>query len=226
MFSTLIVVLAAVSAFGQTGRIWVEPDTTFFQRDTFITVNVKADGNLTGIKAMRLDLDMNPAAVAPDTARTEMGEVFSESDTVTFYFHYLTSDSGRLTVDIAVLSGLETVDGPGTLVTFPLNTIGFGESEIAIAEHHIRDVANDSIPAETENGWIKVCQFVGDMNADNRVDIGDLTYLIAYLYLDGPEPTPWASGDVDCIDIIDIGDLTYLIKYLYLGGDPLCDLCL
>jgi aminopeptidase N len=63
----------------------------------------------------------------------------------------------------------------------------------------------------------------GDVDFTNgMVDIGDLTFLIAYLYVEGGTlPVPnLADVNADCT--IDIGDLTYLIQYLYIEGpDPI-----
>ncbi len=57
--------------------------------------------------------------------------------------------------------------------------------------------------------------------ADQNVDISDLTYLIGYLYLNGPYPTVPATADVDNDCAIDISDVTRLIGFLYLAGpDP------
>jgi hypothetical protein len=63
-----------------------------------------------------------------------------------------------------------------------------------------------------------------DGDTENEIDIGDLTYLIAYLYLDGPDPEPLSAANMDCDaeNEIDIGDLTWLIAYLYLGGPDPC----
>ncbi len=65
----------------------------------------------------------------------------------------------------------------------------------------------------------------GDLNNDDIVNIGDLTYIIAYLYGDGLAPSPLCLGDLNNDDVVNIGDLTYIIAYLYGGGpapDPDC----
>jgi len=65
---------------------------------------------------------------------------------------------------------------------------------------------------------VSVC---GDVNADGLVDIGDVVYLINYLYHGGPPPPdPWTADLNDCDGEIDIGDVVYLINYLYHGGPP------
>jgi aminopeptidase N len=62
----------------------------------------------------------------------------------------------------------------------------------------------------------------GDVNHDLVVDVGDVVYLVNYLYESGPEPLPLESGDVNCDGIINIGDVIYLVNYLYRGGPPPC----
>jgi hypothetical protein len=63
-----------------------------------------------------------------------------------------------------------------------------------------------------------------DNDAGNLVDIGDLTALIAYLYIP-PNPAPEcpeeANIDGDIAGLVDIGDLTALIAYLYIPPNPL-----
>ncbi len=60
----------------------------------------------------------------------------------------------------------------------------------------------------------------GDPNHDGIIDVGDVIYLINYLFVDGPEPDPLESGDVDGYGEVDIGDVIYLINYLFIDGPP------
>ncbi len=63
----------------------------------------------------------------------------------------------------------------------------------------------------------------GDANADLAINIFDVTYIITYLYLEGPPPLPPESADIDNSGEINIFDVTGLINYLYNGGpDPVC----
>ena len=61
---------------------------------------------------------------------------------------------------------------------------------------------------------------VGDCNADCMVDVGDVVYLIDYLFRDGNPPFPVDVGDANCDGFVDLGDLVFLINYLYKGGPP------
>jgi uncharacterized delta-60 repeat protein len=69
---------------------------------------------------------------------------------------------------------------------------------------------------------IKYFQFVrGDANGDAIVDIGDIVYLINYVFYNGVEPI--CPSDVNNDDVVDIGDIVYLINYVFYGGpEPNC----
>jgi hypothetical protein len=60
----------------------------------------------------------------------------------------------------------------------------------------------------------------GDVNGNWIVELGDVVYLISYLYKSGPVPDPLEAGDVTCNGVVDLGDIVYLITYLYKGGPP------
>jgi hypothetical protein len=63
----------------------------------------------------------------------------------------------------------------------------------------------------------------GDVNKDGVTDIGDVIYLVNYLYKNGCAPYPIESGDANCDAIADVGDVIYLINYLFKGGQaPSC----
>jgi hypothetical protein len=60
----------------------------------------------------------------------------------------------------------------------------------------------------------------GDVNSDGMIDVGDVVYLVDYLYRSGPAPTPLEAGDCNCDGAVNVGDVVYLVNYLYRGGDP------
>jgi len=62
----------------------------------------------------------------------------------------------------------------------------------------------------------------GDPSGNETINILDITFLINYLYKDGPIPVPEAAGDADCNSAINILDVTYLINYLYKDGNVPC----
>jgi len=63
----------------------------------------------------------------------------------------------------------------------------------------------------------------GDPDESGAINILDMTYIINYIYENGPAPNPVESADVDSSGAINILDITYLIVYLYLSGPaPVC----
>jgi glucose/arabinose dehydrogenase len=67
---------------------------------------------------------------------------------------------------------------------------------------------------------IKPCR--GDANGDGVTNVGDVVYIVTYLYKGGPAPDPLEAADVNCDDIVNVGDVVYLVTYLYKGGPPPC----
>lgn len=67
------------------------------------------------------------------------------------------------------------------------------------------------------------CDNRGDVDHSGGVDVGDLTYIVDYLFRGGPPPVCdesgyYAEADVDNSGGIDVGDLTYIVDYLFRGG--------
>jgi hypothetical protein len=58
----------------------------------------------------------------------------------------------------------------------------------------------------------------GDANGDGIINVGDIVYLVSYLYKSGPAPDPIWVGDCNCDEIVNVGDVVYLVSYLYKGG--------
>ncbi|MFH1373871.1 MAG: hypothetical protein ABII79_08760 [bacterium] len=70
----------------------------------------------------------------------------------------------------------------------------------------------------------KVGYSCGDIDGSvTRPDVGDLTFLVAFLFDHGPTPPSVWSANVDGDYQITVGDLTYLVAYLFQGGPaPTC----
>jgi len=64
----------------------------------------------------------------------------------------------------------------------------------------------------------------GDANNDALIDMGDIVYLINYVFRGGPAPCPLgdegSSGDATENGIVDLGDIVYLINFVFKGGPP------
>lgn len=226
LFLLSAIVCTSASGVWAAGTVWLTPDTTYSQRDTSFLLVVQCDAGLQGVKGLELDIDFNGSFLEPDTAHMTIGPMWYSLRPL-FNYTYLINGGGRLTLDFAVLGDTSTIHGPGVVITIPLNTIGFGETDISITSYKLRDNQNQPMTMDTKGAWAKVCRFVGDLDADNRVDIADLTAMIDYLYISFTPPVPPLDvADTDCDDHIDISDITAIIDYLYITFAPLCQRCL
>ena len=62
----------------------------------------------------------------------------------------------------------------------------------------------------------------GDANGDGLVNVGDVVFLIAYVFSGGFPPDPVESGDANCEGAVNVGDAVYLINYIFSGGAAPC----
>jgi hypothetical protein len=107
--------------------------------------------------------------------------------------------SGKVTRLLRGLYGTvgQIAVGPGSSVSYDMNS-GFWQSFLT--------------------GFLR-----GDANADGNIDLGDVVYLVSYLYKNGPAPVPYDAGNCNCDGGIDVEDIIYLLNYLLRGGPvPRC----
>lgn len=66
----------------------------------------------------------------------------------------------------------------------------------------------------------------GDANGDGMVNVGDVVFLISYIFNFGPAPYPLFAGDVNCDGEVNVADAVYLIVHIFQGGPPPVSDCL
>jgi len=74
---------------------------------------------------------------------------------------------------------------------------------------------------------VRPLDYRGDVNipgGDGQVNSADVAFLINYLFVGGPAPTPLSEGDVNCDGKINSADVAFLINYLFVGG-PISRCC-
>lgn len=125
-------------------------------------------------------------------------------------------------------------DGPIIKLYFTVPSGNYSDITIPIALHGYDtylprfDVPRTHYQPATLAGAIAIPSCcVGDRgnadgDAEDLVNIVDLTFLVSYLFGGGPEPICLEEGDMnaDGIDepIVNIVDLTYIVAYLFSGG--------
>jgi len=83
------------------------------------------------------------------------------------------------------------------------------DTTLVMNTHHQLDIA-------LEPGY-----FVrGDAGYDGEINVGDVVYIINYVFNDGAVPVPYAAGDANSDGFVDIGDAVYLVNYIFNDGPP------
>jgi hypothetical protein len=151
----------------------------------------------------------------PDSVQQNVG------DTLRWHIYATDPDGPSITLSVAGLSRNYTLtdsgNGGGYFKFVP-------DSTQADSTYHVIFAASDGTLADSEFVVMHVTSFArGDANSDGNVDLGDLVFLLNYLYKAGPPPVPLARGDANCDVDVNLGDLVYLINYLYKAGPaPQC----
>ena len=122
-------------------------------------------------------------------------------------------------------------NGPGVLASLRLIAGDVpGVTTLHFEQVMLQDTLLDTISAQRSDGLIIVKgpagYHFGDATNDGTIDVGDVVYLINYLFRNGPEPIPILfTGDANCDNLVDVGDVVYLINYLFRAGPLPCDPC-
>ena len=86
---------------------------------------------------------------------------------------------------------------------------------------HLSDPMAQLVPFRVNPGNLTILQSApGDANNDSLVNLGDIVFLITYLYKNGPAPCVMESADANADCRVDLGDVVHLISFLYRGGPP------
>jgi len=88
--------------------------------------------------------------------------------------------------------------------------------------YYVKVKAKDTY--DRESGWsdsLSIVRYIcGDCNDDGIIDVGDVVYIINYLYKGESGPDPLQAGDANSNGMLELGDVVYLINYLYKSGPP------
>ncbi|HWR82728.1 MAG TPA: S8 family serine peptidase [Candidatus Deferrimicrobium sp.] len=71
-------------------------------------------------------------------------------------------------------------------------------------------------------GTISVCSQRGNVDGLPGITVADITFMVDYMFNNGPAPLPLESGDYNCANGINIEDLTSMVAFLFAFGPPPC----
>jgi len=228
----LCLLLGALPLDANAQLVFVDPPLTVQCVDTMFWVDIRVDSLVDSIHSYMCVMYIDTSKVYPESVtRGTMFDSISLFHQVWFEWNYDDFFPDSLYFGASIFGEGTFVSGPGQLARIMLTGKRVGETPVAFGQCILRDPIpfSDPIEVTTEDGQIIVLgpgYPIGDVNDDDVIDLGDVLYLINYLYKGGPEPLPlWIVGDVNCDILVDLGDLLYLINYLYKGGPEPCNPC-
>lgn len=234
LISVLCLLLGVFSVSVDAQSVFVDPGEWWVCVDSVTWVDVRVDSLVDSLHshACLMYIDTSKVYLDSVTRGTILDSIIGEYDTVWFGWEYDDHFPDSLYFGASIFGAGAFVNGPGQLARIWLTGKRVGETPVAFGWCILRDPYHPSGPGmevTTQDGQIIVLgpgvRF-GDVNANGRIDVTDVVYLINYLYINGPKPLPWwFMGDANCDRMVDITDVVYLINYLFVNGPPPCKPC-
>jgi hypothetical protein len=140
-----------------------------------------------------------------------MGAPADMSMIMTYFYNYTLAAEDTLNI-YTILTTVENGTGP------------------ASTEKALSDLTENIAKAKqwTDNHVVSLtgeAYICGDANGDTEPNVGDVVYIIAYVFKGGPPPDPECVGDANGDGETNIGDAVYLISYIFKGGPPPVEPC-
>jgi hypothetical protein len=200
---------AVAVAVDESGHVYVTGSSWISQTDCdYLTIKYSPNGNMSWLR--RYDGPASGRDHAADLALDNIGNIYvtgvSSRDYATVKY-----DSSGNEVWVRRYNGPD--DGPDVA------------SAIAVDDYGNVYVTGTSRNSGSREDFVTV-KYVqtglwrGDANTDGIIDLGDVVYLVNYLYKGGSAPDPLTVGDCNCDQTIELGDLVFLINHLFRDGPP------
>jgi agmatine deiminase len=113
------------------------------------------------------------------------------------------------------------IDYPGWLFVQNDSLVGMAPDGRELTGFIVEVADEYSSDSQNVTVLVYVCSDIDDDG--NGPNVVDVSYLVDYLFFDGPPPPAMEAANVDGEGGINVIDLTYLIDYLFFGGpEPVC----
>lgn len=124
------------------------------------------------------------------------------------------------------------INGFADIARFKFTALRTGATFLWFDYVLVQDTLLNLVTNQRSDAVIFVCPFppgfifYGDLTHDQRIDLSDLSMLIAYLVADGAKPSPITLvADWNCSGVVDLSDLSAMISYLITNSPKPCNLC-
>lgn len=241
-----LLVMALVPCWGQTliedpgDPDWVMVDSAIVSKSGpgLVTIDFVNDEPLAGIEITLIfdSPDVTIDSISFAASRVEYATVkgFMTSDSTITVYCFPISEESLIAPGTGLFGTLYFSYPPSIdtqVVTIDTFTIINGDIEYSTT---FSDSISNTFKPQFLKGYLDIIESGGccignrgnvDGSPDDVITVGDLTYLIAYLFQGGPPPPCMPEGNVDGDELgVVVGDLTYLVAYLFQGGaiPPLC----
>ncbi|MFQ5452818.1 MAG: thrombospondin type 3 repeat-containing protein [Candidatus Zixiibacteriota bacterium] len=181
--------------------------------DTSFTV-IASDGALADTLFVTVTIDQSN--IAPIITPVDDTLLVKNASNFSYYPEITDPDDAVHTISYPQLPAWCSVSNdtavgtvPGTVSVEPLTVI-------------VQDVCQ----ADTLSFIVQI-YICADINGDGvGPDIADLTFLVDYMFSQGPEPSMMIASNIDGIGNLDIADLVFLVNYMFNdppGPEPVCE---
>jgi hypothetical protein len=222
-----IVLLGHSSSSAQIGEVFFDPEVTVVPMLDSFKVDIEVDSNLTGIHCFRVKILFDRDLIHLDSIVE--GPLLKEHGETFFYWKDTTGVYDVFNCIFDPVNGY--ANGPGVLASIKFVAGDYpGITPLNFTYYEFLDTLLNQNTCSCHHGWVIVCgpetYRFGDANNDGQVNSADVTYIINYLFVAGPEPAPlWIVGDVNCDIKVNSADVIYLINYLFVNGSKPCNPC-
>ncbi len=146
---------------------------------------------------------------------------FVPSDAPSFFVQTTTGFDLEISEDISFATLLHSASVEGPLYSLPIS-LPVVDTAIFYWRYRVTGGGVWSGPIAL-NALVANGATCGDLDGSGSVNIGDIVYGIARIFVGGPAPVDPAGGDVNASGSFNIADISYMISYIFTGGSaPVC----
>ncbi|PKK82391.1 MAG: hypothetical protein CVT49_13970 [candidate division Zixibacteria bacterium HGW-Zixibacteria-1] len=187
-----------------TGQSYFYPGSYYYDNFGISYIAQNPINDFTGATGVNGWPDVEVKPDAPGGGRMPNIDIFTAAPNAEVIMTFNSASSNQFYSGKPVGIAYDTHHGKRVILGFPI--------------YYLTDESAQALIAKVFEYFGEESVLYGDANGDWAMNLLDITYLINYLYKDGPEPIDLNNGDPNRSCAVNILDVTYLINYLYKSG--------